>query len=415
MERIELAGLLGADKSAGGPRDAVVEESRPDLFMAGFARAVAAGGTVIVADPSWGAVERAQVPSANRNAKIEDQKSGSEHGWLGLPTGGSSGALRWAMHDQDTVAAAVRGCCGHFEVGRVNAVGVLPLHHVSGLMAWMRCALTGGRYLPWAWADLEAGRWPQLAAGDWFLSLVPTQLQRLVARPDATGWLRRFRAIFLGGGPAWPELLDRAAEARLPLAPGYGMTETAAMVAALRPEEFLGGRRGCGSALPHAHLTVGEEGVIEITAQSLFHGYYPHWRTEAGPWSTEDLGRFDELGGLHVLGRRDAVIISGGEKVEPAEVEAVLRSTGQFADVAVVAVRDAEWGEAVVACYPVDAPAPDLAHVKQCLAGELAPPKQPKHYVPIAWPRNAQGKINRAMLAALAEQARQPNRERGKP
>ena len=161
-----------------------------------------------------------------------------------------------------------------------------------------------------------------------------------------------------------------------------------------------------------------EDGVIQITAQSLFHGYYPNGREEAGAWSTEDLGRFDEMGGLHVLGRRDAVIISGGEKVEPAEVEAVLRSTGQFIDVAVVAARDEEWGEAVVACYPDDAKAPDLASVKQCLAGALAPHKRPKHYVPIAWPRNAQGKINRAVLAALAEQARRAsgaNREILKP
>ncbi len=324
MERIELARILGAEKSAGGPHADVVEDSRPDRFMAGLARAVAGGGMVFVADPSWGAVERAQLtavvaqpPGENRKAKSEGSKPEVETGWLCLPTGGSSGALRWARHDQDTLAAAVRGGCGHFGVSRFNSVGVLPLHHVSGLMAGMRCALTGGRYLPWDWADLEAGRWPQLAAGDWFLSLVPTQLQRLLGLPDATDWLRRFRAIFVGGGPAWPELLDRAAEARLPLAPGYGMTETAAMVAALRPEEFLGGRRGCGPALPHAQLTLNEDGVIQITAQSLFHGYYPNGREEAGAWSTEDLGRFDEMGGLHVLGRRDAVIISGGRRSSP--------------------------------------------------------------------------------------------------
>jgi len=83
----------------------------------------------------------------------------------------------------------------------------------------------------------------------------------------------------------------------------------------------------------------------------------------------------------------------------------VLRSTGQFVDVAVVAVRDEEWGEAVVACYPVGTTAPDLARVKQCLAGALAPHKRPKYYLPIAWPRNAQGKINRAVLADGAQQA----------
>ena len=405
MERIELARRLGAPGRTGALRDITVEESQPDRFMAAFGDAVAGGGTVFVTDPSWGAVERAQSPVANRQSGRGNQKSEIESGWLCLPTGGSSGAVRWARHDQDTLAAAVRGCCGHFGVGQVNAVGVLPLHHVSGLMAWMRCALTGGRYVSWAWADLQAGRCPQIAAGDWFLSLVPTQLQRLLDRPETENWLRRFRTIFIGGGPAWPGLLDRAADVRLPLAPGYGMTETAAMVAALRPGEFLRGRRGCGSALPHAGLSLNDDGVIQITAESLFRGYYPDWREESGPWSTKDLGRFDESGGLHVLGRRDAVIISGGEKVEPAEVEAVLRSTGQFVDVAVLGMPDAEWGESVVACYPADTKAPDLARVEQHLARELAPHKRPKRYMPVAWPRNAQGKINRPALAALAQAA----------
>jgi O-succinylbenzoic acid--CoA ligase len=408
MERNELARRFGAGSRADGPRDVIVEASQPGRFMAEFGDAVAAGGTVFVADPSWGAVERAQLAAlvqpliADPKAKIEKRESEMGNGWLCLPTGGSSGALRWARHDQDTVAAAVQGFGEHFEVSQVSAIGVLPLHHVSGLMAWMRCTLTGGRYVPWDWTDLEAGRWPQIAADNWFLSLVPTQLQRLLGRPEVADRLRRFRAIFIGGGPAWPDLLDRAADAGLPLAPGYGMTETAAMVAALRPEEFLRGRRGCGSALPHAGLTLNEDGVIQIAAKSLFHGYYPDGRENVGAWSTEDFGRFDEQGGLHVLGRRDAVIISGGKKIEPAEVEAVLQATGQFVDVAVVGVPDAEWGEAVVACYPANTKEPDLASVAQCLARELAPHKRPKHYMPIAWLRNAQGKINRSALTALA-------------
>jgi O-succinylbenzoic acid--CoA ligase len=340
-----------------------------------------------------------QAPVANCQSEIGNPKSKIEEGWLCLPTGGSSGALRWARHDQYTLSAAVRGCCGHFGVSQLNAIGILPLHHVSGLMAWMRCALTGGRYVPWAWADLEAGRLPQVGPGDWFLSLVPTQLQRLLGRPEAAEWLRRFRAVLVGGGPAWPELLDRAADARLPLAPGYGMTETAAMVASLRPEEFLRGRRGCGTALPHAGLTLNEDGVIQIKAASLFRGYYPDWRDAADAWPTDDLGQFDERGGLHVLGRCDDVIISGGKKIAPAEVEAVLRSTGQFVDVAVVAVPHTEWGEMVVACYPDEAKAPDLACVEAHLAGKLAAHKRPKRYVPVAWPRTAQGKINRKALA----------------
>jgi len=415
MERAELGRRLGVGCLDGGPRNASVDESHQVRFMDRFREAVSAGGTVFVMDPSWGTMERERFaalterPAANRNlqpagsqSEIGDQESNTDRGWLCLPTGGSSGVLRLARHDQDTVAAAVRGCCGHFGVDRIDAVGVLPLNHVSGLMAWMRSALTGGRYVPCDWAEMEAGRWPQIASGNWFLSLVPTQLQRLLSRSDAIERLRRFRAVFVGGGPTWPDLLDRAAEARLPLSPGYGMTETAAMVAALRPEEFLAGRRGCGAALPHARLQVDPDGRIQIMAESLYRGYYPDWRDDAGFWPTEDLGQLDAHGSLQVLGRRDAVIISGGKKIDPAEIEAVLRATGQFADIAVVGVPDVEWGEAVVACYPAGMPSPDLASVERILTRDLAPYKRPKHYQPIPWPRNAQGKINRLAVTAAA-------------
>ena len=404
MERAELARRLGSAPCSAEPHDAVVEERESARFMAAFAEAVAGSGTVLVADPSWSTVERAQF-AALLASQVASRRSRSDPGWLCLPTGGTSGTLRLARHNQATLSAAVRGCCEHFQVRQVNAIGVLPLHHVSGLMAWMRCVLTGGRYLPWRWEEMEGGHWPETGTGDWFLSLVATQLQRLLDRPEAPERLRRFRAIFVGGGPVWPELLDRAAEARLPLAPGYGMTETAAMVTALRPEEFLAGRRGCGSDLPHARIELGADSRIQIAAKSLFRGYYPLSR-EPGPWQTEDLGRRDEHGSLHVTGRRDAIIITGGEKVDPSEVEAVLRATGQFADVAVIGLPDAAWGEALVACYPAGAPEPDINAVGRHIGSQLAPHKRPKHYLCLgAWPRNDQGKVNRRELAALASAA----------
>jgi O-succinylbenzoic acid--CoA ligase len=406
MERVELARWLGAAAPAAPPPTVVVDERDPVAFMGSFAHAVAAGGTVLVVDPAWGAAERAQFAAltAPERDSIRSRPA-REAGWLCLPTGGSSGTVRLARHDQNTLAAAVRGCAGHLGVTQMNAVGVLPLHHVSGLVAWMRCALTSGRYVPWRWPDLEGGRWPAMGTGDWFLSLVPTQLQRLLGQPEATERLRQFRAVFLGGGPAWPGLLERAAEAQIPLAPGYGSTETAAMVTALRPEEFAAGRRGCGGPLPHARVNLAADATIQIEADSLFRGYYPHQR-EAGPWSTDDRGRWDEHGSLHVLGRRDATIISGGEKIAPEEVEAVLRSTGQFADVAVVGVPEPEWGEVVVACYRVGPTPVDLAAAARRVAIELAPAKRPKHYLPLAsWPRNEQGKLNRPELAAQAAAA----------
>jgi O-succinylbenzoic acid--CoA ligase len=180
------------------------------------------------------------------------------------------------------------------------------------------------------------------------------------------------------------------------------MTETAAMIAAQRPEEFLAGARNCGTVMSHAHVTVDPaDGVLSVSGASVFRGYWPELRASR-EFTTDDIGRMDERGQLHVLGRRDAMIITGGKKVQPADVEAVLRASGQFDDVAVIGVTDDEWGEAVVACYPAAAARPpDFNQVEQTTGRLLATHQRPKRFVAIAdWPRNAQGKVNRTALRA---------------
>ncbi len=399
MERLELARLLRGKSVAQGASRIVVTESDPQKFMAAFAQAMAGRAEIFLANPDWGALERNQVDALLQSA------SSPGSGYLMIPTGGTGGKVRFARHDAATIAAAVRGFTRHFELPQVNAVGVLPLYHVSGLMAWLRCVLTGGEYRPLDWKAVEGGALPVMPdkAHGWTLSLVPTQLERLLKQPRAVDWLRRFRIIFLGGAPAWPALLDRAAELRLPLSPGYGMTETAAMIAALRPGEFLAGARSAGAVLPHARLRFDEEGSILVGGDSIFRGYYPE-RREAGDFATQDSGWLDERGHLHVTGRRDAVIITGGEKVNPAEVEAVLRGTGEFSDVVVLGVPDTEWGESVVAAYPAEQP-PNQARVETALGKLLSPAKRPKRLVAVSpWPVNAQGKVNRAEVARLVNQ-----------
>jgi o-succinylbenzoate---CoA ligase len=340
-------------------------------------------------------------PAAIQSA-IGDPQSAMRQGWLCLATGGSSGGTKFARHDEHTLLAAVRGFCGHFGLERVNAINVLPAHHVSGLMPRLRCAATAGRHVAWGWKNLEAGDLPAIAGDDWVISLVPTQLERLLGAPVVLEWLRRFRIIFLSGGPTWPQLADDAAAAGLRVSLSYGMTETAAMVAAQQPEEFLAGDRSCGRAMPHARINLTSDGVIRVAGDSVFRGYWPEW-SDARDFVTQDLGRIDARGRLHVLGRADAVIITGGEKVQPAEVEAALRASGEFSDVAVIGVPDPKWGERVVACYPASAREPDLGRATAALANH----QRPKKFVAIAaadWPRNAQGKIDRAaLLAAVSE------------
>jgi len=133
----------------------------------------------------------------------------------------------------------------------------------------------------------------------------------------------------------------------------------------------------------------------------VFRGYWPDWSAER-LFVTEDLGQLDEHGRLRILGRRDAMIITGGKKVSPSEVEAALRATGQFTDVAVIGMPDREWGEIIVACYPAGGKSPDFEQVAAKL-GALIGYKRPKSYLAIdVWPRNALGKINRAALLAAA-------------
>ena len=361
------------------------------------------GGFVFLCDPKWGDVERAQVEALY--SEIPGRKSKIPEGWLCVPTGGTSGGVRFARHDEKTLSVAVRGFCKHFGIERVNAVDVLPPHHVSGLMSRVRCAATGGEHVAWDWKQLEDGGLPWLTPSPdgWVISLVSTQLQRLLASIELVAWLRKFRVILLGGGPIWPELAAAAAHLKLPLTLSYGMTETAAMVTALRPEEFLAGARDCGTALPHARITLNKAGVVTVAGESLFRGYFSSAAPKARKFTTEDLGRIDEHGHLHVLGRRDAMIITGGKKVQPAEVEAVLRASGEFTDVVVIGIPDPEWGEAVVACYPAGGRVPDFKRSIKGLPGH----QRPKRFVAVEdWPRNAQGKINHTALTAATSAAK---------
>ncbi len=368
---------------------------RADLnsWLQAFGCAEDHGGHVFLRDPHWSESDRATADAFMAAADANPARDAD--GWVCIRTGGSGGGLKFARHDERTLGAAVDGFCRHFGLTRVNTVGVLPPWHISGLMARVRCAATGGEYVGCDWKALEAGQRPALRpAREWVISLVPTQLQRLMASPAAVAWLRSFQVIFLGGGATWAELADAAARADLRVSLGYGLTETAAMVTAQRPEEFLAGDRSAGAPIPHAQIRIDAEGRVAIRGDSLFRGYFPT-RATSREFVTEDLGRIDEHGRLHLQGRRDAMIVTGGKKVQPLEVEAVLRASGEFDDVVVVGVPDPEWGEAVVACYPERARPPDIAKA----VAKLAAYQRPKRFVGLSdWPRTEQGKINRAAL-----------------
>ncbi|MFS8902156.1 2-succinylbenzoate--CoA ligase [Synechococcus sp. H60.2] len=348
---------------------------------------------------------------------------------IGIPTGGSGGQVKWAVHSWRTLSASARAHQQHFRVECIHSYCVLPLYHVSGLMQAVRSWLSGGQWIVWDWKrQQQAEAWDPPLPGS-FLSLVPTQLQRLLlnAQPGVLESLHQFQAILVGGGPTWPSLRQQARQLHLPLALTYGMTETASQVCTLLPEAFLQGSDSLGRPLPHATVEIRGErgdplpaqtvGRIHVWAESLALGYYP-LSSEAdslGQWQQRgftpgDWGYLDSEGYLYWLGRADELILTGGEKVMAAEVEGEIRASGWVEDVCVLGLPDEEWGQQVVA---VAVPRAGISlssnelekHLKRHLAQQLSPFKHPKQWL---WcsgiPRNAQGKVNRQQLRQWAAQ-----------
>ena len=339
-----------------------------------------------------------------------------------IPTGGSSGKIRFAAHSWQTLMASVAGFHQYFEQKPINSFCVLPLYHVSGLMQFLRSLTTGGRIVIMPFKALTEGRSQEPVGEDninlreFFLSLVPTQLARLM-NLDASKWLSSFRTVLLGGAPPWNSLLEQARLYNIPLAPTYGMTETASGVVTLKPEAFLRGNNSSGAVLPHAVVTIrtatgeildaNQTGMITIQADSLALGYYPERETlnPKSPMSnfpTDDLGFFDEQGYLHIIGRHSNKIITGGENVFPAEVEAAIQATQLVTDVCVIGVPDSDWGQVVTAIYVPCSPTVSPRILEAAIEDKLSKYKRPKHWISATTlQRNAQGKVNYEQLQEM--------------
>jgi acyl-CoA synthetase (AMP-forming)/AMP-acid ligase II len=169
--------------------------------------------------------------------------------------------------------------------------------------------------------------------------------------------------------------------------------------------QFLASKGVFGmEALPHATPTIDADGRIRVRSASLFLGYWGDDAgalADAGEFVTSDLGRIDECGRLHVLGRADGWITTGGEKVDPGVVENAIRAAGLASDVAVVGVPDPEWGAIVVACV-CGCDEERLDDVRAFVRARVSPHQIPKRWVRLAaLPRNAAGKIDRRELTRL--------------
>ncbi|MXR51450.1 o-succinylbenzoate--CoA ligase [Halovenus sp. WSH3] len=236
----------------------------------------------------------------------------------------------------------------------------LPMYHMGGLAPVFRSALYGTTLVLQPAFDAEATAAVLNEDGITGVSLVPTQLGRLL---DVGFSAPELRTVLLGGAPASESLLDRAADAGVPVYPTYGMTETASQVATARPAEHRDHPGTVGQPLYGTSVAVvdpdgdpvdpGGRGEVVVSGPTVTPGYLDPERTAEATSSlglhTGDLGTCDEDGRLWILGRLDETIITGGELVAPATVAEAIRDLSAVADVAVVGIEDEEWGEQVAA------------------------------------------------------------------
>jgi O-succinylbenzoic acid--CoA ligase len=311
---------------------------------------------------------------------------------LVVRTSGSTGAPKDVLLSRDALLASARA-----SLDRLGGPGqwllALPSHYVAGLQVLLRSLVAGIEPVVLdEHADLDQAL-SALTADRRYVSLVPTQLRRLLdGHADA---LASFDAVLLGGAAADPGLLERARGAGVVVVTTYGMSET------------CGGCVYDGWPLDGVEVTLDDDGRILVGGPVLFDGYADQPELTAqtlvgGVLRTPDLGTFGADGRLLVTGRVDDVVVSGGVNIGLAAVERRVREHPRVKDAAVVAVDDPEWGSRVVA-FAVTREEVTVEVLRDFVAERLPRTWAPRELSVVpALPLLANGKVDRQALRSRA-------------
>ena len=327
---------------------------------------------------------------------------------VGLQTSGTTAAGKLVVHSLSTL--------GYNAIGANETMPLapgdrwllsLPLYHVSGIGIVMRAALAG------ACVVIDATRGLDDAIrhhGVTHVSVVHTQLARLVASSEAADAVTGLKGLLAGGSSLPRDLLTRARAAGLPLHVTYGSTEMGSQITTTSDPGVEDGAALSGTPLPHRQVKISADGEILVRGKTLCLGYLDDGAilpcTDAQGWfHTGDMGSLTTEGELAVMGRRDSMFISGGENIYPEEVEAALLDLPGVIAAGIVPVPDAAYGArpvAVVAWHggrTLDEPA-----IREALRERLPGFKIPDRVLP--WPGDypADGlKLDRGWLRRYVE------------
>ncbi len=335
-----------------------------------------------------------------------------------LATAGSSGVPKLVRLSHRALVAAARASEAHLgSEERDRWLACLPFSHVGGLSVLTRMLVSRRTSVLYEPRGSLLAELPSLLRciheqRVTLLSVVPAILDRLLRTTPPFEPPRELRAVLTGGASLSASLLERAVERRLPVLPTYGLTEASAQVATRRYE--LRGRAAepgavlapCGVPLGSVEIRIAG-GQLELRGPALFSGYVGDTETRAGgSWfRTRDRAYFAENGELVVTGRSDDTIVTGGENVDPAEVEAALNALPGVSGACVFGISDDTFGEIVVALLEGQKSTP-VTELARALAGKLARYKLPRR---VAWvselPLLPSNKVDRARAKAIFSSA----------
>lgn len=379
----------------------------PETFISVFFASIITKSSIFLLNPHWQQEEIQQVyqlvkPDFLFSDSLEKTYYNPSHyhpyQGIMIPTGGTSGKIKFAIHTWTTLTASAKGFGKFWQEKQINFFCCLPFYHVSGLMQIMRTFVTGGRLEIYDYSLLKK-EVPKNNYDNFFISLVPTQLNFLLGK--FSHWLKQFQAVLVGGS-ATPDTLQKDCfQKKINLALTYGMTETASGITILKPENFFQSMNNSGNILPHGQVMIKNDqdkvGEIIVKGDSLFKGYYPHYR-DYDFFITDDIGYFDQDNFLHIVGRSSRKIISGGENIYPSQIENFVISTGLVKDIVILGKKDYYWGQIICAVYVAVSgyQTEDLVdNIKAKLRSHLSHYKIPKIWLKVDQiPRNPQGKID---------------------
>lgn len=389
---------------------ALLLHGQGELAQRGVAACEEVGGLGALEMSDAGALSETHSPRDLRKA------ASPNHGGLAiLYTSGTTGLPKGALLTHGCFEASAASSALHLGVWPGDRWLVcMPIFHVGGLSIPIRSVLYGTAALLHERFDEQRVNHTIDTEGVTLVSLAPAMLDRLLVARGNRRAPPALRCVLLGGGPADSDLLERARELSFPVAPTYGLTEAASQVATQLPNDGASPHGAGLTPLPGTELRTvdpkgrnvgtGEAGEILVRSDTVMKRYVnrPLETREAlrGGWlHTGDIGTLDDRGRLRVLDRRSDLIISGGENVYPAEVEAALLLHPAVLEAGVAAQPDRRFGSRPAAWLVVGDGAPSDEELSDFCRQRLAGYKVPASFHRVgSLPRNASGKLQRRHL-----------------